>query len=86
LYLGKKKKKRIWWLPEYYFNPPEKQPGEVNNYTYGDFSVTMCPACKKAWELGLVGKKRIPVYYDDFPTLNLKEETCPSCEVKDETD
>ena len=84
--MGKKKKKRIWWLPDYYFNPPEKQPGEVNNYSYGDFSVMLCPACKKAWELGLVGKKRIPVYYDDFPTWKLKEETCPSCKGKDETD
>jgi hypothetical protein len=84
--LGKKKKKRIWWLPDYYFNPPDKQPGEVNNYAYGDFSVTMCPSCRKAWELGLVGKKRIPVYYEDFPTLNLKEETCPGCKEKNETD
>ena len=79
MYLGKKKKKRTWWLPNYYFNPPEKQPGEVNNYSYGDFSVTMCPRCEKAWERGLVGKKRVPVYYDDFPTWKLKEETCPSC-------
>ena len=77
--MGKKKKKRTWWLPEYYFNPPDKQPGEVNNYSYGDFSVTMCSGCKKAWELGLVGKKRIPVYYDDFPAWKLKEDTCPSC-------
>jgi len=86
LYLGKKKKKRTWWLPDYYFNPPAKQPGEVNNYSYGEFSVTMCPECEKAWELGLVGKKRIPVYYDDFPTWKLKEETCPSCKENDETD
>ena len=84
--MGKKKKKRTWWLPDYYFNQPEKQPGEVNNYSYGAFSVMMCPKCEKAWELGLVGKKRIPVYYDDFPIWKLKEETCPSCKEKEETD
>ena len=78
--MGKKNKKRIWWLPDYYFNPPEKQPGEVNNYSYGDFSVTMCPKCEKAWERGLVGKKRVPVYYDDFPVWKLKEKNCPNCE------
>ena len=82
MYLGKKKKKRIWWLPDYYFNPPEKQPGEVNNYNYGDFSVEYCPKCKKSWEYGAVGKKRIPVYYDDFPILNLKKTKCPNCEEK----
>ena len=35
-----------------------------------------------AWEYGLVGKKRIPVYYDDFPIYKLKENTCPRCKDK----
>ena len=86
MYLGKKKKKNIWWLPDYYFTPPARQPGEVNNYNFGDFSVTMCPKCEMAWEYGLVGKKRIPIYYDDFPTFKLKDTICPRCEEKDETD
>ena len=77
--MGKKKKKRTWWLPNYHFNPPAKRPGEVNNYNYGDFSVRMCPRCEKAWEFGLVGKKRVPVYYDDFPKWKLKEAYCPGC-------
>ena len=80
--LSKKDKKKIWWLPNYYFNPPEKKSGEVNNYSYGDFSVSACPECGTAWERGLVGKKRIPVYYDDFPTYKLKQKTCPRCEEK----
>ena len=84
--LGKNNKKRIWWLPNYYFNPPEKKAGEVNNYSYGDFPVMMCPKCDTAWEYGRVGKKRAPVYYDEFPTYKLKELKCPKCEGKDETD
>ena len=84
--LGKKDKKRTWWIPNYYFNPPEKTPGEVNNYSYGDFPVSMCPECEIAWEYGLIGKKRVPVYYDDFPTFKLKEAKCPRCEEKDEVD
>lgn len=80
--LSKKDKKKIWWLPNYYFNPPEKKSGEVNNYSYGDFSVSACPECGTAWERGLIGKKRIPVYYDDFPTYKLKQKTCPRCEEK----
>jgi len=83
--LGKKDKKKIWWLPNYYFNPPDKLPGEVNNYSFGDFSVTLCPECDTAWEYGLIGKKRIPVYYDDFPTYKLKPLLCPKCEEKNET-
>jgi len=86
LYLGKKKKKKIWWLPSYHFTPQEKQPGEVNNYKYGDFSVTMCTKCEKAWEYGLVGKKRVPIYYDDFPTFKLKDKDCPACEGNNEAD
>ncbi len=77
--LGKKGKKKIWWLPSYYFNPPGKIPSEVNNYSYGEFSVVLCPSCNTAWERGLVGKKRIPVYYDDFPTYRLKQKKCPRC-------
>ena len=84
--LGKKDKKRTWWIPNYYFNPPDKTPGEVNNYSYGDFPVSMCPECETAWEYGLIGKKRVPVYYDDFPTYKLKEVECPKCEGKNETD
>ena len=84
--MGKKKKKKTWWLPDYYFNPPEKRPGEINNYSYGEFSVMMCPECEMAWEYGLVGKKRVPIYYNDFPTFKLKEHTCPNCEAKNETD
>ena len=84
--LGKKDKKRTWWIPNYYFKPPEKTPGEVNNYSYGDFPVAMCPECETAWEYGLIGKKRVPVYYDDFPTYKLKEVECPKCEGKNETD
>ena len=84
--LGKKGKKRTWWLPSYYFNPPEKKAGEVNNYSFGKFPVTVCPRCETAWEYGLVGKKRIPVYYDDFPIFKLKQAKCPNCEKKDETD
>jgi len=84
LNLGKKDKKRIWWIPNYYFSPPDKTPGEVNNYSYGDFSVAMCPECETAWEYGLIGKKRVPVYYDDFPKWKLKETECPSCKEKDE--
>ena len=80
--LGKNGKKRIWWIPNYYFSPPDKIPGEVNNYSYGDFSVAMCPECETAWEYGLIGKKRVPVYYDDFPTYKLKETKCPRCEGK----
>lgn len=86
MYLGKKKKNKIWWLPGYYFNPPEKRPGELNNYSFGNFSVTMCPGCKTAWEYGLVGKRRTPVYYTDFPIYKLKEVKCPKCEESDETD
>ena len=82
--LGKKGEKRIWWIPNYYFSPPEKIPGEVNNYSYGDFSVAMCPECETAWEYGLIGKKRVPVYYDDFPIFKLKEVKCPKCKGKDE--
>ena len=84
--LGKKGEKRTWWIPNYYFSPPDKAPGEVNNYSYGDFSVAMCPECETAWEYGLIGKKRVPVYYDDFPTYKLKEVKCPRCEEKNETD
>ena len=80
--LGKKDEKRIWWIPNYYFSPPEKTPGEVNNYSYGDFSVAMCPECETAWEYGLIGKKRVPVYYDDFPIYKLKVVECPKCEGK----
>ena len=82
--LGKKGEKRIWWIPNYYFSPPDKIPGEVNNYSYGDFSVAMCPECETAWEYGLIGKKRVPVYYDDFPIFKLKEVKCPKCKGKDE--
>jgi len=82
LNLGKKDKKRIWWIPNYYFSPPDKTPGEVNNYSYGDFSVAMCPECETAWEYGLIGKKRVPVYYDDFPIYKLKEVECPKCKEK----
>ena len=82
--LGKKGEKRIWWIPNYYFSPPDKTPGEVNNYSYGDFSVAMCPECETAWEYGLIGKKRVPVYYDDFPIFKLKEVKCPKCKGKDE--
>ena len=82
--LGKKDKKRIWWIPNYYFSPPDKIPGEVNNYSYGDFSVAMCPECETAWEYGLIGKKRVPVYYTDFPAYKLKEVKCPKCKGKDE--
>ena len=84
--LGKKGKKKIWWLPNYYFTPPERLPGEVNNYNYGEFSVAACPECSLAWEIGLIGKKRIPVYYDDFPRYKLKESLCPKCKEKHETD
>ena len=80
--LGKKDKKRIWWIPNYYFSPPDKTPGEVNNYSYGDFSVAMCPECETAWEYGLIGKKRVPVYYDDFPIYKLKAVECPKCKEK----
>ena len=80
--LGKKGEKRIWWIPNYYFSPPDKIPGEVNNYSYGDFSVAMCPECETAWEYGLIGKKRVPVYYDDFPIYKLKEVECPKCKEK----
>ena len=80
--LGKKDKKRIWWIPNYYFSPPDKTPGEVNNYSYGDFSVEMCPECETAWEYGLIGKKRVPVYYDDFPIYKLKAVECPKCKEK----
>ena len=80
--LGKKDKKRIWWIPNYYFSPPDKIPGEVNNYSYGDFSVAMCPECETAWEYGLIGKKRVPVYYDDFPIYKLKAVECPKCKGK----
>ena len=82
--LGKKGEKRIWWIPNYYFSPPDKIPGEVNNYSYGNFSVAMCPDCETAWEYGLIGKKRVPVYYDDFPIYKLKEVKCPKCKGKDE--
>ena len=82
--LGKKGEKRIWWIPNYYFSPPDKIPGEVNNYSYGEFSVAMCPECETAWEYGLIGKKRVPVYYDDFPIFKLKEVKCPKCKGKDE--
>jgi len=82
LNLGKKDKKRIWWIPNYYFSPPDKTPGEVNNYSYGDFSVAMCPECETAWEYGLIGKKRVPVYYDDFPIYKLKAVECPKCKEK----
>jgi hypothetical protein len=82
--LGKKGEKRIWWIPNYYFSPPDKIPGEVNNYSYGNFSVAMCPECETAWEYGLIGKKRVPVYYDDFPIYKLKEVKCPKCKGKDE--
>ena len=84
--LGKKDKKRTWWIPNYYFTPRDKTPGEGNNYSYGDFPVSMCPKCGTAWEYGLIGKKRVPVYYDDFPTYKLKEIRCPRCEEKHETD
>ena len=84
--MGKKKKKNIWWLPDYYFTPPARQPGEGNNYSFGVFPVMVCPKCEIAWEYGLVGKKRIPIYYDDFPTFKLKDIICPRCEEKDETD
>jgi len=84
LNLGKKGEKRIWWIPNYYFSPPDKIPGEVNNYSYGNFSVAMCPECETAWEYGLIGKKRVPVYYDDFPIYKLKEVKCPKCKGKDE--
>ena len=82
--LGKKGEKRIWWIPNYYFSPPDKIPGEVNNYSYGNFSVAMCPECETAWEYGLIGKKRVPVYYNEFPTYKLKEVKCPKCKGKDE--
>ena len=80
--LGKKGKKRTWGLPNYYFNPPDKTAGEVNNYSFGKFPVTVCPKCETAWEYGLVGKKRIPVYYDDFPIFKLKKIECPKCKDK----
>ena len=80
--LGKKGKKRTWWLPNYYFSPPDKTAGEVNNYSFGKFPVTVCPKCETAWEYGLVGKKRIPVYYDDFPIFKLKKIECPKCKDK----
>ena len=86
MYLKKKKKKKIWWLPDYYFNPKVQKPGEIDSYKSGDFPVYHCPKCNKAWEYGLVGKKRIPVYYDEFPTYKLKHNACPNCEVIDETD
>jgi len=86
LYLGKKKEKKPWWLPNYYFTPQEKQPGEVNNYKYGVFSVSRCPECEHAWEYGVVGKRRVPIYHEDFPTYKLKEKICPQCEGKNETD
>jgi len=84
--LGKRKKKKTWWLPDYYFTPKEKQPGEVNNYKYGVFSVSKCPECGQAWEYGMVGKKRVSVYYQEFPKYKLKHKLCPECEDKDETD
>jgi len=78
----KKKNKNIWWIPSYHFSPQEKTPGEVNNYSYGNFSVLLCPVCDFVWEYGLVGKKRTPIYYDDFPRYKLKEVKCPSCKEK----
>ena len=86
MYLGKKKKKKIWWLPDYYFNPSDRQPGEGNNYNYGVFSVFKCPKCDLAWEYGLIGKKRVPIHYNNFPTYGLKNKLCPMCEEKNETD
>ena len=86
MYLGKKKDKKPWWLPDYYVIPPKKQAGEVNNYNLGRFSVMVCHKCDKAWEYGIIGKRRVPVYYDDFPTYKLKEIRCPRCEEKHETD
>ena len=82
--LAKKRKKITWWLPDYYYNPPDKRPGEVNHYNYRSFPVNMCPKCGTAWELGLVGKKRLPIYYDDFPTFKLKEVECSKCKNKKE--
>ena len=84
--LGKKGKKKTWWLPNYYFNPPAKKAGEVNNSSYGRFSVMICPECNYAWEIGLIGKKRCAVYYDDFPSYKLEKVQCPNCEDKHETD
>ena len=84
--LGKEKKKKAWWLPDYYFKTRNKIAGEINNSSYGDFSVMICPECNNAWEFGFIGKKRSPVYYDDFPTYKLKKNKCPKCEVDNETD
>ena len=81
-----KKKKKIWWVPDYYFTPQDKQPGEVNNYRYGDFSVFNCPKCERPWEYGTIGKKRAPIYHGEFPKYKLVNKTCPDCEEKDETD
>ena len=86
MFLGKKKKKKPWWLPDYYFTPQDKRPGEVNNYKYGDFSVYRCPECEQAWEFGLIGKKRVPIYHDEFPKYKLQKITCPDCEKKHEID
>ena len=83
LNLKNKKEKNIWWIPSYYFSLQEKTPGEVNNYSYGNFSVALCSKCNFAWELSLVGKKRIPVYYDNFPRYKLKKVKCPSCKEKE---
>jgi hypothetical protein len=72
-------KKKPWWIADYYIKPPDKYLGEINNYNYGAFSVTLCPDCKMPWEYDTVGKKRIPVYYNDFPSYKLEENTCPQC-------
>ncbi len=82
----KKKKKKIWWVPDYYFTPPAKLPGEVNNYNYGVFPVMKCPECNLAWEYGLIGKKRTPIHYNDFPLRSLKETICPGCKEDNEAD
>jgi hypothetical protein len=86
VYLKNNKKKKIWWLPNYYFTPSDKQPGEVNNYKYGEFSVAKCPECDGAWEYGVIGKKRIPIYHNEFPTYKLKNKVCPNCKNKESDD
>ena len=42
----------------------------------------MCPECMCVWEYGLIGKRRSPIYYDDFPTYKLEESKCPRCKEK----
>lgn len=81
MYLGKKKDKKPWWLPDYYVIPPKKLPGEVNNYNLGRFSVMVCPKCDMAWEYGIIGKRRVPIYYEDFPKYNLEVKTCQDCKT-----